>query len=78
MNTADKASHDHMVALVEQMLALHQHLAAAKSQPRTGRLIGWCTSYITSQMKNFGLSKGTEPPRFLKFILAFLVSWRLF
>lgn len=30
-NPADKASHDHMVALVEQMLALHQQLAAAKS-----------------------------------------------
>lgn len=28
---ADKASHDHMVALVGQMLALHQQLAAAKS-----------------------------------------------
>ena len=30
---ADKARHDQMVALVEQMLALHQRLAAAKTPP---------------------------------------------
>jgi hypothetical protein len=30
-NPTDKARHDHMVALVEQMLALHRQLAAAKT-----------------------------------------------
>jgi hypothetical protein len=32
-NHADKARHDQMVALVEQMLTLHQRLAAAKTPP---------------------------------------------
>ena len=32
-NAADKSSHDQMVKLVEQMLALHKRLAAAKTPP---------------------------------------------
>ena len=49
---SDKSRHAQMVALVEQMLALHQSLAAAqtppektpsnaKSPPPTSRLTGW-------------------------------------
>ena len=47
INASDKARHDQMVALVEQMLALHQRLAAAKTPPEQTALARQITATDT-------------------------------